>query len=77
MKNRPKAFSSQYFPIFVGVNLNHILVDMATLRQQALAMVQSRPRVKVEAPALKISDFFWYKRFWFEPNEAIPCTFCI
>lgn len=58
MKNRPKAFSSQYFPIFVGANLNHILVDMATLRQQALAMVQSRPRVKVEAPALKISDFF-------------------
>ncbi|TFV94145.1 glutamine synthetase type III [Algoriphagus kandeliae] len=31
---------------------------MATLRQQSLAMVQTRPRVKVEAPAPKISDFF-------------------
>ncbi|WP_026957047.1 glutamine synthetase III [Algoriphagus vanfongensis] len=31
---------------------------MATLRQQALAMVQARPRVKVTPPSSKISDFF-------------------
>lgn len=31
---------------------------MATLRQQALAMVQARPRVSVTPPSTKISDFF-------------------
>ncbi|WP_144603495.1 glutamine synthetase III family protein [Algoriphagus algorifonticola] len=31
---------------------------MATLRQQALTMVQGRPRVQVTPPAPKISDFF-------------------
>jgi glutamine synthetase len=31
---------------------------MATLRQQALGMVQARPRVTVPAPSSKISDYF-------------------
>jgi glutamine synthetase len=31
---------------------------MATLRQQALAMVQARPRISVIPPSSKISDFF-------------------
>lgn len=36
---------------------------MATLRQQALAMVQSRQRVTVTAPSNKISDFFGVNTF--------------
>ncbi|WP_339869916.1 glutamine synthetase III [uncultured Algoriphagus sp.] len=36
---------------------------MATLRQQALAMVQTRQRVAVKAPSSKISDFFGTNTF--------------
>ncbi|SFB19864.1 glutamine synthetase III family protein [Algoriphagus aquimarinus] len=36
---------------------------MATLRQQALAMVQTRQRVTVTAPSNKISDFFGVNTF--------------
>ncbi len=36
---------------------------MATLRQQALAMVQTRQRVAVKAPSNKISDFFGTNTF--------------
>tara|TARA_R110002020_G_scaffold305608_1_gene521428 strand:+ start:12596 stop:14788 length:2193 start_codon:yes stop_codon:yes gene_type:complete len=44
-------------------NFKPHIVEMATLRQQALAMVQTRQRVAVKAPSSKISDFFGTNTF--------------
>jgi len=48
----------QVFFYFCGYNIKPHIVEMATQRQQALAMVQSRQRVAVIPPSIKISDYF-------------------
>lgn len=50
-------FESVFF-YFCEYNLKPHFVEMATLRQQALSMVQARQRSAVKAPSTKISDYF-------------------